>query len=62
MPGRLSCRASSDLPQKSVDFEGGLQLLPMAPAQLALFDHPADCFENGRKPELVVHDLTALLR
>ena len=70
-PRKLSCPASPELPQKSVDVDfeggeittnGGVQLLQMAADSMALFERLADCFQDGRNPALVVHELQLLLQ
>lgn len=70
-PSKLSSSASSALPQKflDVDFQGGeittnggTQLVHLAAQRLQLIQRLQACFQDGRDPRLVVHDLPILLR
>ena len=69
-PGKLSCPACPAL-QKTVDVDfeggeittnGGAQLVHMATERLHLIERLAACFQDGRNPQLVVHDLASMLR
>ena len=70
-PSRLSCPASPAVRQKSIDVDfqggeittnGGTQLVHMAAQRLQLIRRLQACFQDGRDPHLVVHDLPTLLR
>lgn len=67
---KLSCPAPAALPQKTIDVDfnggdittnGGVQLVQLADQRLALVERLAACFQDGRDPKLVVHDLDTLL-
>jgi hypothetical protein len=70
-PGKLSCPACPALRQQTVDVDfaggeittnGGTQLVHMATERLRVIERLAACFQDGRDPQLVVHDLPSMLR